>query len=571
MTDFSQAWSTHYQAPGSQPEGAHTDDAAPRTAHEITFPPEHPICALRDLWLSTPGSGVPLRLDLLCGQSGDSILPEHTLSREDAPFVISLTRFATKRIQRLFTGSAPNTGADLNEGIFLYLSSDGMAAWLLFLPPVGNGAALTTEQLEQALARRGVIYGVDKHLLEQLPTQPQRYFRLFRIAGGALPVPGEDGSIVDHYPRTVQADLPVDELAQADYETLRLVQDIRQGDVICEILPPTQGCPGNTVTGRLLPAKPGNPAQAPQGRNTVLSEDGRFLLAARDGHVEYTGRSFQVKPVLDIAGDVSGDTGIVNFLGDIHIHGDVFRGATIRAMGSIQIDGVVEDCSIEAGQDLVVSSGVQGQDHGVIQAHRSVYAKYLEHCRVYAQESVQSDCVIDCEVYSNGTVRVRTGRGVIIGGSIRAAKEVDATTVGSKAERLTNIILGGMPCEDLERRQIQAEVEAAEAALQALESTPECPDRNQALSKQRMGLYVAQMKLKRLENSAEHLPPSPDQEHRRLNCGAVYPGTVVTVDHASYRVSRVMQECAIGLKNGLVGPIRFSEKEASSLDPPHAK
>lgn len=571
MTDFSQAWSTHYQAPGSQPEGAHTDDAAPRTAHEITFPPEHPICALRDLWLSTPGSGVPLRLDLLCGQSGDSILPEHTLSREDAPFVISLTRFATKRIQRLFTGSAPNTGADLNEGIFLYLSSDGMAAWLLFLPPVGNGAALTTEQLEQALARRGVIYGVDKHLLEQLPTQPQRYFRLFRIAGGALPVPGEDGSIVDHYPRTVRADLPVDELAQADYETLRLVQDIRQGDVICEILPPTQGCPGNTVTGRLIPAKPGNPAQVPQGRNTVLSEDGRFLLAARDGHVEYTGRSFQVKPVLDIAGDVSGDTGIVNFLGDIHIHGDVFRGATIRAMGSIQIDGVVEDCSIEAGQDLVVSSGVQGQDHGVIQAHRSVYAKYLEHCRVYAQESVQSDCVIDCEVYSNGTVRVRTGRGVIIGGTIRAAKEVDAATVGSKAERLTNIILGGMPCEDLERRQIQAEVEAAEAALQALESTPECPDRNQALSKQRMGLYVAQMKLKRLENSAEHLPPSPDQDHRRLNCGAVYPGTVVTVDHASYRVSRVMQECAIGLKNGLVGPIRFSEKEASSLDPPHAK
>lgn len=446
-----------------------------------------------------------------------------------------------------------------------------MAAWLLFLPPVGNGAALTTEQLGQALARRGVIYGVDKHLLEQLPTQPQRYFRLFRIAGGALPVPGEDGSIVGHYPRTVQADLPVDELAQADYETLRLVQDIRQGDVICEILPPTQGRPGNTVTGRLLPAKPGNPAQAPQGRNTVLSEDGRFLLTARDGHVEYTGRSFQVKPVLDIAGDVSGDTGIVNFLGDIHIHGDVFRGATIRAMGSIQIDGVVEDCSIEAGQDLVVSSGVQGQDHGVIQAHRSVYAKYLEHCRVYAQESVQSDCVIDCEVYSNGTVRVRTGRGVIIGGTIRAAQEVDAATVGSKAERLTNIILGGMPCEDLERRQIQAEVEAAEAALQALESTPECPDRNQALSKQRMGLYVAQMKLKRLENSAEHLPPSPDQDHRRLNCGAVYPGTVVTVDHASYRVSRVMQECAIGLKNGLVGPIRFSEKEASSLDPPHAK
>lgn len=572
MTDFPQAWNTHHLVPGSQTEESHTDGAARRTAHEITFPPVHPICALRDLWLSTPSSGVPLRLDLLCGQGDNPLLPEDILSREDAPFVISLTRFTTKRIQQIFKSGDSSTVADLNEGIFLYLTSDGMAAWLLFLPPVGGGSPLTGEQLEQALARRGVIYGVDKHLLEQLPTMPQRYFRLFHIADGAPPVPGEDGSIVDHYPRTPQSDLSVDELAQADYETLHLVQDIHQGDVICEIRPPTRGIPGNTVTGRLIPAKPGNPVQAPQGRNTTLSQDGRFLLAALDGHVEFTGQSFQVKPVLEITGDVSGDTGIVNFLGDIHIHGDVFRGATIRAMGSIQIDGVVEDCSIEAGQDLVVSSGVQGQDHGVIQAHRSVYAKYLEHCRVYAQESVQSDCVIDCEVYSNGTVRVRTGRGVIIGGTIRAAQEVDAATVGSKAERVTNIILGGMPCEDLEHRQIQAEVETAEAALQALEATPESLDRNQALSKQRMGLYVAQMKLKRLEKSAEQrLPPSPDQDHRRLNCGAIYPGTVVTVDHASYRVSRVMQKCAIGLKNGLVGPMRFSEKEASSLDPPHAK
>ena len=248
----------------------------------------------------------------------------------------------------------------------------------------------------------------------------------------------------------------------------------------------------------------------PQGRNTILSEDGRFLLAARDGHVAFNGRNYQVKPVLEISKDVSGDTGIVNYLGDIHIHGDVFRGAAIRAMGSIQIDGVVEDCYIEAGEDLVVSSGVQGQDHGVIQAHRSIYAKYLEHCRVYAQESVQSDCVIDCEVYSNGTVRVRTGRGVIIGGTVRAAREVDASTVGSKAERATDIVLGGMPCDDLERRQIQAEVESAQASLQATEAAPATPERNQSLAKQRMGLYVARMKLEHLENSLEHrLPPRP--------------------------------------------------------------
>lgn len=559
MADLSQAWRARHLTPGDSIGHTDTGGVDSHTEHVITLPPEHPLCALRDLWLSTPSSGASLRLDLLCGRGEDPLLPEKILSREDAPFVSALTRFSTKRIQQLVAAPAPSAGVDLDEAVFLYLSNDGMAAWMLLLPPVGDGAAITAQRLEQALVRRGVIYGVDQRLLNQLPTLPERYFQLFLIASGAPPEPGTAGSIVDHYPRVPQVGIQVDELAQADYETLRLVQDIQQGDVICEIIPPTRGIPGNTVTGRVVPAPPGAKAQVPQGRNTVLSEDGLLLLAAQDGHVEFTGQSFQVKPILEIPGDVSAATGIVNFLGDIHICGDVCRGAVVRAMGSIQVDGVVEDCSIEAGEDLVVSSGVLGQDHGIVRAHRRLYAKYLEHCRVYAQESVQSDCIIDCEVYSNGTVRVRTGRGVIIGGTVRAAEGVDASTVGSKAERLTNIVLGGLPCEDLERRLIQDEVDAAKLALEKLEAQPpETLAQSMALSKQRMNLYVAQMKLERLENSLErHQPPPPDKDHRRLTCDAIYPGTVVTVDHSSYRVTRTTLKCAIGLKNGLVGPIRL--------------
>lgn len=241
MAVLSQAQQARRPMPGGEGGGPHPEGTP--AVHEITLPPEHPLCALRDLWLSTPSSGVPLRLDLLCGQGGDPMRPEEVLAREDAPFVISLTRFATKRIQRLFTGGSPNTGADLNEGIFLYLSGDGMTAWLLFLPPVGNGAPLSAEQLEQALVRRGVIYGVDRHLLEQLPTLSGRYFRLFRIASGAPPVPGENGRVVDCCARPSGDDLPVDDLDQADYETLRLVQDIKQGDVICELFPPPRASP----------------------------------------------------------------------------------------------------------------------------------------------------------------------------------------------------------------------------------------------------------------------------------------------------------------------------------------
>ena len=42
------------------------------------------------------------------------------------------------------------------------------------------------------------------------------------------------------------------------------------------------------------------------------------LIASMAGHVEFTGRSFQVKPVLDIQGDVDFSTGDINFIGDIN-------------------------------------------------------------------------------------------------------------------------------------------------------------------------------------------------------------------------------------------------------------
>lgn len=254
---------------------------------------------------------------------------------------------------------------------------------------------------------------------------------------------------MEHYPRVLEPDIPVDELGNADYSTLNLVQDIQKGEVICEIVPPTRGTPGNTVTGRPIPAECGKPAEVPQGRNTVLSEDGRNLVATRAGHVEFSGRVFQVKPVLEIPDQITTAMGDLNFLGDIHIHGDVCSGVSIRALGSIQVDGVIEGCTVEAGEHIIVSSGVQGQERAVLRAHKSVFAKYLEHCCVYARESVQADCIINCDIYSNGSVRARTGRGIILGGTIRAATQVSAKIIGSKAERLTMVALGGPPVKSL--------------------------------------------------------------------------------------------------------------------------
>ena len=467
-----------------------------------------------------------------------------------------LNSFARQRLEKLRSAGASDT-TDLDEQAVFHTTQNEMAVWMVLFPPVGQGKELNMVQLLQKLAEHRVACGLDLKLLKYLPTGPQRYFNLFLVARGKAPVPGSDGKVEERFPRTLEWNDQVDELGRADYSTLGLVQSIEEGEVICTIVPPTQGTAGYTVTGRPLPPPPGKPAKVPQGRNTVLSEDGKYLLAARSGHIGYNGQVFHVKPILDIPGNAVASMGSINFLGDIHVHGDVCSGVSVRALGSVQVDGVIEDCQVEAGEHIIVSSGVQGQERAVLRAQKSVFAKYLEQCHIYARESVQSDCIINCDISCNGPVRARTGRGILLGGIVRSSTEVSARVVGSKAERPTVIELGGFPCDSYEREQIVREIERSEGEIHELSSAKEKGAVQDRQSKLRLELCVARMKLEKFDRemglrnqiAGEHDP-------RRLVCDEAYPGTVVTISNDSYRVRQMEHSCVIGVQNGYVGRIK---------------
>ncbi|MDR3765723.1 MAG: FapA family protein [Butyricicoccus sp.] len=549
---FSRFFGQNTEQPMEQP--VETTEKVPETPlpspFDVDFPPDHALCKLRALWSGQEETS-GMRVNLLPDERKAFPISIDKITFETALFKMALTRITEQRLRQGQANAGSILPSNLDALPFVYLSCDHMVAWLMLLPPIGQGREVTAEQIEQALEHYSVSYGINKTLLHQLPSNPQRYFQLFAIAYGAAAVHGRDGYIIDHYPRVMERPTPVKELSQADYITLNLVQDVDKGDVICDIVPATRGVAGKTVMGKPIPAQDGSAAVVPKGRNTAISENGEHLIATRPGHVEFSGRNFQVKPVLEILENVDASTGSINFLGDVHIHGDVRKGFTVRAIGNIQIDGVIEACTVEAGENLVVSSGVQGQDYAVIRAHKNIYAKYLEHCSAYARESVQADCIIGCNIYSDGYVRARTGRGTIIGGTIRAAKEVWATTVGSKAETLTSVILGGLPCEGAERAQIQEDLQKTEQEIARLEMQPEEANNPSKLSELRLNVCVAKMKLDKFDKEfAAQVEEQSGEDKRRMICDAAYPGTVVTIGHEGFRIDKVEHDCIIGLVNG---------------------
>ena len=276
----------------------------------------------------------------------------------------------------------------------------------------------------------------------------------------------------------------------------------------------------------------------------------------------YQGKNFQVKPVLEILNGIGPkDEHNINYLGDVHIHGDVCPDVVIRATGDVQIDGVIEACTIEAGENVVVSDGIQGQHAATIRAHKSVFARYLENCDVYAQGVVQADCIIDCNIYSNGTVTARTGKGIIVRGMIRSSKGVFAKTVGSHADHETKVILGGLPCDEQEQGAIEEELNKAIQEINRISAQPKSRENDSLLSKLRLNQCVAKMKLERFQKELEAYNQSiHGNDPRKLICNEIYPGTEVTIQDKVFTVQYLQAKCTIGIRDdGRLGYISSEE------------
>lgn len=524
-----------------------TVSAKPQPSNELQLPADH---ALYKLWnlrgqrRFRPGQPV-LRLEERSFANEDEARKELQKLRKTLE-TASQRRLKQIQPQKIENLTEDPALPDLDAMPVVHVSGDGLDAWVLILPPVGNGQDLNRAMLDRAFKERGVTFGLKWRLMENLPKEQERYFRLYHAARGTPAVNGADGQVTELFQRHLEKSFAVDEHNRVDYTTLNNVQNVEEGGVICRIALPEKGVPGKSVQGQEIPAKDGKAASIPKGRNTEVTEDGTALIATIAGHVDFTGRAFQVKPLMEIKGNVDFSVGNINYLGDVIIHGDICSGFTVRAVGSITVDGVVEACTVEAGGDLILARGVQGDSKAVIRAQRSLYAKFLENCCVYVKETLQTDCIINCDVYCDGKVDVHTGHMKIIGGTIRAAREVSAGTIGSRNEGRTDVFLGGFPCESYDFDVLTKEVNHLETELAQTERQPDNPVKKNKMNKLKMQLLVSRKKLEQLRK--EQTEQSDEElESFRMVCDTVYPGTILTIGKVSHRFDRKLFPCTASL------------------------
>lgn len=373
----------------------------------------------------------------------------------------------------------------------LFCTPNWSEAWGIVLPPLGGGRNVTEMEVLEALDSKGVSFGIDRSAVRSM-LRPEGNFLLTRVAQSKPPVPGEDGRVEDHYSRTSGTpQLVENEQGIVDFGNLSWLIPIEEGTVICDIIEPTMGTPGVDIRGNPIRAYNGKKAVLPKGENVIPGPDGKTLVAKITGQISFRDGRFHVNNVIVIKGDVDLSTGSLNVQGDVVIHGSVLPGFSVKATGDVTIGGIVGGSQITAGGSIVVNRGMNGNLVGSLTAGKDIVCKYMENTSVHADGDIRMDSIVNCDVSTNGKVIATTGRGVIIGGTVRSMGGIEAKTIGNIAGRLTVLTIGPTP-RFLEEKS-QAEREREEIRQQLEQGTAK---KNTA---------ILQMKAKVLDKKLEQL------------------------------------------------------------------
>ena len=131
------------------------------------------------------------------------------------------------------------------------------------------------------------------------------------------------------------------------------------------------------------------------------------------------------------------------------------------------------------------------------------------------------------------------------------AKKVTARAVGAPSECRTAIALGGLPCTNFEREVVQRELRELEQEMEKLECQLDSPVKASLLSKLRIRLSAAELKLKQLEDDLIDIKIElQDKDSGRLECSVAYPGTEINFGDEMVRLRRESRQCVAKLVNG---------------------
>ena len=348
------------------------------------------------------------------------------------------------------------------EKPIVQITADGMEAYIMLVTP-DDGGEYTVESLQKALDERGVKYGIDELALKELADE-KKYGLETLIARGTEAVDGKDGYYDYNFNCNFDKKPLIKPDGTVDYWSVKSIESVVQDQVIAEYHPCVEGTDGKTVTGKPIPAKRGREQLPLKGKGFERRDDNTYV-ALMSGKIETQNDRVVILPVHELSGNADLSSGNIDFHGDVVIHGSVESGVIVKASGTITVDGIVEACTLEAGKDIILRSGMLGGNKASVKTKGSITAKFFEFTRIECAGDIRADVLMDCQVQCFGKIIMNGKRGSIIGGHTHGVCGIEVTTLGNDAEKKTVIMAGASPEEYAKLKQLEKTIQELSQGL----------------------------------------------------------------------------------------------------------
>jgi hypothetical protein len=300
----------------------------------------------------------------------------------------------------------------------------------------------SVDEIHDALTAEEIVFGIKEDVILKAVTD-QMYAKPLVVATGIAPQSGVPAKLTYHFDTEQKHTPKQDEDGRIDYRDISFIQNTHEGDVLVTKEEPTRGVPGKNIFGKDIQGPMGRDAHIQRGADTKISDDGLVLTASANGSIVYQRGKVSVSTVTTIKGDVDHTVGNIDCVGSVKVTGDVKAGFVVKVDGNLEVNGNVEDAEIEVKGNILVKGGFFGHELGSMKADNDIVMKYAEGQKMIAGgDVVVGGEIINCRVEAGGKILVKGNHGKIVGGELKAVKEIRASVLGSEAFTPTVLRVG---------------------------------------------------------------------------------------------------------------------------------
>ena len=444
--------------------------------------------------------------------------------------------------------------------IHVSVVNGGLEAYLSIEPPSNDGAGPTLKALKAALSDFGVSYNIDSKKLEAIEAEPV-YNSNILIASGVAPHNGINGTASFQF-NTEHKNLKPKECedGKVNYHDLDIVENVTKGQVLCIITPPTEGTPGMSVRGKVLPQKKGRPVQSCLGKNTELNEDGTAVLSKINGEVEFIGGRINVNETFYVKENVDNSTGDIKVSCDLVVPGIVWPGFKIEAGGNITIRGAVEGSTVKAGGNINLQSGITGSQ---LHCNGDLKCRFIENSNVFVKGEISAEHIINSDIKCGKSIKLFGSKAKIIGGNCIAGQNIEANTIGSLADIKTRLELGTdhtvierqqeLLSQTMELEEKNKKLVPLITILSQLEALNRLtPDKKEALENVNYSYEVNMALLEEIKRELDEISELIKKRgYGRIICtDTIYPHTQVFIGKANYSVTNTLNNVSLFYDQG---------------------